>query len=149
MLLVAINCSIFFVFQFKAGRWYATEKFDTASKCLTYEFKDDPNGEYLVEQTSVLTGLRRLSVDNKVKYRGKLVAPYTSEPANMIARFPLSKYLNRYLFFLAKLATLRKYVQYSFDARFEVLFLFCISLSLEKPLFVHFVHTAADAFIIN
>merc|ERR1711963_44117 len=65
--------------RFKAGRWYATEKFDTASKCLTYEFKDDPNGEYLVEQTSVLTGLRRLSVDNKVKYRGKL-----------IARFPLS-----------------------------------------------------------
>ena len=129
---------------------------------MTYEFKDDPNGEYLVEQTSVLTGLRRLSVDNKVKYRGKLVAPYTSEPANMIARFPLSKYLNTVFFviliiqcyqicspYLAKLATLRKYVQYSFDARFEVLFLFCISLSLEKPLFVHFVHTAADAFIIN
>jgi len=76
--------------RFKDGRWYATEKFDTSSKCLTYEFKDDPDGEYLVEQTSVLTGLRRFSVDNKVKYRGKLVAPYTSEPANMIARFPLS-----------------------------------------------------------
>ena len=75
----------------KDGLWYAVEKFDTSSKCLTYEFKDDPNGEYLVEQTSVLTGLRRFSVDNKVKYRGKLVAPYVSEPANMIARFPLSK----------------------------------------------------------
>ena len=33
----------------KDGRWYAVEKFDTTSKCLTYEFKDDPNGEYLVE----------------------------------------------------------------------------------------------------
>ena len=78
----------------KDGLWYAVEKFDTTSKCLTYEFKDDPNGEYLVEQTSVLTGLRRFSVDNKVKYRGKLVAPYVSEPANMIARFPLSKPAN-------------------------------------------------------
>jgi len=76
--------------RMKDGLWYAVEKFDTTSKCLTYEFKDDPNGEYLVEQTSVLTGLRRFSVDNKVKYRGKLVAPYVSEPANMIARFPLS-----------------------------------------------------------
>merc|ERR1712020_688172 len=51
--------------RMKDGLWYAVEKFDTTSKCLTYEFKDDPNGE-------------------------KLVAPYVSEPANMIARFPLS-----------------------------------------------------------
>merc|ERR1719464_2002705 len=76
--------------RMKDGLWYAVEKFDTTSKCLTYEFKDDPNGEYLVEQTSVLTGLRRFSVDNKVKYRGKLVAPYVSEPGNMIVRFTLN-----------------------------------------------------------
>ena len=44
-----------------------------------------------MEQTSVLTGLRRFSVDNKVKYRGRLAAPYVSEPANMIVRFTLSK----------------------------------------------------------
>lgn len=45
----------------------------------------------MIEQNSVLTGLKRFSVDNKVKYRGKLSAPYVSEPANMIVRFPLSK----------------------------------------------------------
>ena len=43
-----------------------------------------------MEQTSVLTGLRRFSVDNKVKYRGRLAAPYVSEPANMIVRFTLN-----------------------------------------------------------
>jgi len=76
--------------RFSDGIWYATEKFDTQSKCLTYEFKEDSDGEYVVEQTSVLTGLRRFSVDNKVKYRGRLAAPYVSEPANMIVRFTLN-----------------------------------------------------------
>ena len=82
---------------------------------MTYEFKDDPDGEYLVEQTSVLTGLRRFSVDNKVKYRGKLVAPYTSEPANMIARFPLSESIINIYYLLVmlrgndKISRTRKY----------------------------------------
>ena len=57
---------------------------------MTYEFKEDSDGEYVVEQTSVLTGLRRFSVDNKVKYRGRLAAPYVSEPGNMIVRFTLN-----------------------------------------------------------
>jgi len=78
--------------KFRAGRWYATEKFDTSSKCLTYDFKEDEDGDYLVEQTSVLTGLRRVSVDNKVKYRGRLAAPYVSEPANMLVRFTLNPF---------------------------------------------------------
>lgn len=58
---------------------------------MTYEFKEDEDGDFLVEQTSVLTGLRRVSVDNKVKYRGRLAAPYVAEPANMLVRFTLSK----------------------------------------------------------
>ena len=39
----------------------------------------------------ISSDLRRVSVDNKVKYRGRLAAPYVSEPANMIVRFTLSK----------------------------------------------------------
>jgi len=78
--------------KFRAGRWFATEKFDTSSKCLTYDFKEDEDGDFLVEQTSVLTGLRRVSVDNKVKYRGRLAAPYVSEPANMLVRFTLNPF---------------------------------------------------------
>ena len=58
---------------------------------MTYDFKEDEDGDFLVEQTSVLTGLRRVSVDNKVKYRGRLAAPYVSEPANMLVRFSLSE----------------------------------------------------------
>jgi hypothetical protein len=78
-------------FQFKDGRWYATEKFDTHSKCLTYDFKVDGDGDKYVEQNSVLTGLKRFSVDNKAIYKGRLASPYISEPANMIVKFPLSK----------------------------------------------------------
>merc|ERR1712048_697121 len=78
--------------KFRDGKWFATEKFDTSSKCLTYEFKEDEDGDFLVEQTSVLTGLRRVSVDNKVKYRGRLAAPYVSEPANMLVRFTLNPF---------------------------------------------------------
>jgi len=78
--------------KFRAGRWFAIEKFDTSSKCLTYDFKEDEDGDFLVEQTSVLTGLRRVSVDNKVKYRGRLAAPYVSEPANMLVRFSLNPF---------------------------------------------------------
>jgi len=77
--------------KFKDGKWYATEKFDTSSQCLTYDFKEE-NGDRVVEQTSVLTGLRRVSVDNKVKYRGRLAAPYVSEPGNMVVRFTLNPF---------------------------------------------------------
>jgi len=78
--------------KFRSGIWYATEKFDTSSKCLTYQFKEDEDGDFFVEQTSVLTGLRRVSVDNKVKYRGRLDAPYEKEPANMIVKFTLNPF---------------------------------------------------------
>ena len=67
------------------------EKFDTSSKCLTYDIVGDANGEMYVEQRSTLTGLARLSFDNKAIYKGRLVAPKSSDPANMIVRFPLSK----------------------------------------------------------
>ena len=73
-----------------------SEKFDTSSKCLTYEFKDDPNGVYLVELTGVFSAVKHLrfldlqSEPKKAKSRGKLF-PDASEPANMIAKFPLSE----------------------------------------------------------
>jgi hypothetical protein len=67
------------------------EKFDTSSKCLTYDFQGESGKEMFVEQRSTLTGLARLSFDNKAIYKGRLVVPKSSEPANMIVRFPLSK----------------------------------------------------------
>ena len=60
-----------------------SEKFDNTSNCLTYEFKDDPNGVYLLELTGVFD-------DEKSKSRGYLF-PDTSEPAIVNARFPLSE----------------------------------------------------------
>jgi len=44
-----------------------------------------------VEQRSTLTGLSRLALPNKAIYKGRLVVPAPSDPANMIVRFPLSK----------------------------------------------------------
>ena len=87
------DCSDFQIFfiQFRDGRWYAMEKFDTSSKCLTYDFIGESGKEMYVEQRSTLTGLSRLSFDNKAIYKGRLVVPKSSEPANMIVRFPLSK----------------------------------------------------------
>ena len=77
--------------QFRDGVWYATEKFDASNKCLTYEFYTDSDGEYMVEQRSVEDKLNKLSIDNKFIYKGRLTAPYSSEPANMIVKFQLSK----------------------------------------------------------
>merc|ERR1711976_564375 len=71
------------------GRWYAVEKFDTDSRCLTYDFNQDEVGNREVVQKSVNTDLRRLSINNKVTYRGELSFP-TYECAKMIVRFPLS-----------------------------------------------------------
>ena len=76
------------------------EKFDTSSKCLTYDFIGDADSEMFVEQRSTLTGLARLSFDNKAIYKGRLVVPKSSDPANMIVRFPFSK-LTKIICFLA------------------------------------------------
>ena len=42
-MLKVFNQSSFSVTQFRKGRWYATEQFDTKSKCLTYDFKEEAN----------------------------------------------------------------------------------------------------------
>ena len=78
--------------QFKDGRWYAVEKFDTTqSKCITYDFQEDDAGFKELVQNSEITSIERLSVDNKFRYVGKLATPSTSNPANMLVRFQLSK----------------------------------------------------------
>ena len=38
------------MFQFSSGLWYVTQKFDTKSTCLTYEFKTDNLGFKSIEQ---------------------------------------------------------------------------------------------------
>ncbi|TRY76510.1 hypothetical protein TCAL_11401 [Tigriopus californicus] len=67
--------------KFREGRWYAMEKFGTTqSKCFTYDFGVDEDGFKFVEQNSVLTGLKRFSIDNKYRYRGRLASPSRAEP---------------------------------------------------------------------
>ena len=34
---------LFLFLQFRSGRWYAAEQFDTRSKCLTYDFDEESN----------------------------------------------------------------------------------------------------------
>ena len=78
--------------QFKDGRWFAVEKFDTTqSKCITYDFQEDDAGFKEIVQNSEITSIERLSVDNKFRYVGKLATPSSSNPANMLVRFQLSK----------------------------------------------------------
>ncbi len=84
------------------------EKFDTSSKCLTYDFVGESGKEMYVEQRSTLTGLSRLSFDNKAIYKGRLVVPKSSEPANMIVRFPLSKFFDNLLTFSLQITRLEK-----------------------------------------
>jgi len=79
-----------FDFDRFVGRWYAVEKFDTSSRCLTYDFNESEMGEREVVQTSVLNPLKKLTVDNKVVYTGKLTFPRSTTPADMIVKFPLS-----------------------------------------------------------
>ena len=62
-----------------------------SSRCLTYDFNENELGEREVLQTSVINPLKKLSVDNKVKYKGDLTFPRSSTPADMIVKFPLSK----------------------------------------------------------
>ena len=45
------------IFQFSAGVWYVTDKFDTKSTCLTYQFKTDNLGFKSIEQVGWLVGL--------------------------------------------------------------------------------------------
>jgi len=73
-----------------AGRWYAVEKFDTSSRCLTYDFDEDEMGERSIVQTSEINTLKKLTVNNKVKYTGKLTFPRSTQQADMIVKFPLS-----------------------------------------------------------
>ena len=42
------------IFQFSAGVWYVTDKFDTKSTCLTYQFKTDNLGFKSIEQVGRL-----------------------------------------------------------------------------------------------
>ena len=46
-----------------------------------------------IVQNSEITSLERVAVDNKFRYVGKLATPSSSNPANMLVRFQLSKYI--------------------------------------------------------
>merc|ERR1712232_780605 len=72
--------------QFSAGLWYVTEKFDTKSTCLTYEFKTDNLGFKSIEQVNQIPYTNKLGIDNHYIYTGKLYTPQESKPANMIVR---------------------------------------------------------------
>lgn len=77
--------------EFREGRWYAMEKFGTTqSECFTYDFGEDEIGHKFIEQNSVLKAPKRLSVSNKYRYKGRLDTTSSSEPANMVVRFPLN-----------------------------------------------------------
>ena len=39
-----VTCKFLSLLQFSEGRWYAMEKFDTSSKCFTYDFGEDEDG---------------------------------------------------------------------------------------------------------
>merc|ERR1712038_1036190 len=76
--------------KFSSGLWYVTQKFDTKSTCLTYEFKTDNLGFKSIEQTNEIPYTEQLGIDNHYIYTGKLYTPQESVPANMIVRFPLN-----------------------------------------------------------
>jgi len=50
--------------QFSSGLWYVTEKFDTKSTCLTYEFKTDNLGFKSIEQINQIPYTNKLGIDN-------------------------------------------------------------------------------------
>jgi len=76
--------------QFSAGLWFVTDKFDTKSTCLTYEFKTDNLGFKSIEQINQIPYTNKLGIDNHYIYTGQLYTPQESKPANMIVRFPLN-----------------------------------------------------------
>jgi hypothetical protein len=76
--------------RFKQGTWYAVEKFGTKqAKCVTYDFQEDDFGFREVVQHSENTLMERLTIDNNVRYVGKLASTSSSTPADMIVRFQL------------------------------------------------------------
>jgi len=76
--------------KFSEGRWFVTQKFDTKSSCLTYEFKTDNLGFKTIEQIRQLPYSKDIGVDHEYKYTGKLYAPSDATPAEMVVRFPLN-----------------------------------------------------------
>merc|ERR1712079_959468 len=76
--------------KFSSGLWYVTQKFDTKSTRLTYEFKTDNLGFKSIEQINQIPYTNKLGIDNHYIYTGKLYTPQESKPANMIVRFPLN-----------------------------------------------------------
>ena len=71
------------------------EKFGTKqAKCVTYDFQEDEFGFREVVQNSENTLMERLTFDNNVRYVGKLATVSSSNPADMIVRFQLSKFCN-------------------------------------------------------
>ena len=61
---------------------------------MTYDFQEDEFGFREVVQNSENTLMERLTFDNNVRYVGKLAAVSSSNPADMIVRFQLSKTCN-------------------------------------------------------
>jgi len=76
--------------KFSEGIWYVTQKFDTKSSCLTYQFKTDNLGFKSVEQIRQLPFKDAVGVDHDYKYTGKLYAPQEAVPSKMEVRFPLN-----------------------------------------------------------
>jgi len=76
--------------KFSNGVWYVTQKFNTKSTCLTYEFETDELGFKTIKQDRKLPFSDKVGVDNTYIYKGKLYAPSESSPAKMIVRFPLN-----------------------------------------------------------
>merc|ERR1711970_105345 len=76
--------------RFSNGVWYVTQKFNTKSTCLTYEFETDNLGFKSIKQDRKLPFSDQVGVDNTYIYKGKLYAPSESSPAKMIVRFPLN-----------------------------------------------------------
>merc|ERR1719154_48810 len=76
--------------KFSSGVWYVTQKFDTKSTCLTYEFKTDNLGFKSIEQIRQLPFKDAVGIDHDYKYTGKLFVPQESVPSKMIVRFPLN-----------------------------------------------------------
>jgi len=76
--------------RFSDGVWYVTNKFDTESSCLTYEFLVDNLGFKSIKQVRHLPLVRSTGLDHEYVYTGKLYAPQESTPAKMVVRFPLN-----------------------------------------------------------
>merc|ERR1712025_1019294 len=76
--------------KFSSGVWYVTQKYNTKSTCLTYEFGRDGSGIKTVKQNRRLPFSDKIDVDNTYRYKGKIVTPSQDSPAEMVVRFPLN-----------------------------------------------------------